>query len=82
MGLVPTHCVGPGFLLQAWSLGAKVNSKQTPSLGKASSDRFDPGEGNVAQVRNGVGLGSAMLPPHGRRRACSLDDWTLVKLRG
>ena len=30
----------PGLVL---SLGAKVDSKQTPSQGKASSDRFDPG---------------------------------------
>ena len=78
------------------SLGAKVDSKQTPSQGKASSDRFDPGsfflpcswkgglgEGNdVAQLRIGVGLGGALLPPHGRRRARSLDDGILVKLRG
>ena len=83
----------PGLVL---SLGAKVDSKQTPSQGKASSDRFDPGsfflpcfwkgglgEGNdVAQLRIGVGLGGALLPPHGRRRARSLDDGILVKLRG
>ena len=83
----------PGLVL---SLGAKVDSKQTPSQGKVSSDRFDPGsfflpcfwkgglgEGNdVAQLRIGVGLGGALLPPHGRRRARSLDDGILVKLRG
>ena len=83
----------PGLVL---SLGAKVDSKQTPSQGKASSDRFDPGsfflpcfwkgglgEGNdVAQLRIGVGLGGALLPPHGRRRARSLDDGILVKLSG
>ena len=83
----------PGLVL---SLGAKVDSKQTPSQGKASSDRFDPGsfflpcfwkgglgEGNdVAQLRIGVGLGGALLPPHGRRRARSLDAGILVKRRG
>jgi hypothetical protein len=98
LGLLPPHCVGHGFMLQGTlvlSLGAKVDSKQTLSQGKASSDRFDPGsfflpcfwkgglgEGNdVAQLRIGVGLGGALLPPHGRRRARSLDDGILVKLR-
>ena len=83
----------PGLVL---SLGAKVDSKQTPCQGKASSDRFDPGsffspllwkgglgEGSdVAQLRIGVGLGGALLPTHGRRQARSLTDGTLVKLRG
>ncbi len=40
------------------------------------------GEGNdVAQLRIGVGLGGALLPPHGRRRAPLLEPGTLVKLR-
>ena len=33
----------PGLVLSLGQGGAKVDSKQTPSQGKASSDWFDPG---------------------------------------
>ena len=58
MDLVRPHCVGSGFPLQGWfcpstlvcpgththslSPEPKVDSKQMPSQGKASSDWFDP----------------------------------------
>ena len=98
LGLLPPHCVGHGFMLQGWFCPSEPRwtpsrrraKGRLAQIGSTPVVFFLPcfwkgglGEGNdVAQLRIGVGLGGALLPPHGRRRARSLDDGILVKLRG
>ena len=52
----------PGLVLP---LGAKVDSKQTPSQGKASSDRFDPGSFFLPCFGRAVWAKAAMLHIYG-----------------
>ena len=93
LGLLPPHCVGHGFMLQGWFCPSEPRwtpsrrraKGRLAQIGSTPVVFFLPcfwkgglGEGNdVAQLRIGVGLGGALLPPHGRRRARSLDDGIL-----